>query len=47
VRAWLEDAEGTMRFTTDQRYSVITRGAATHFDLVMKDLGPRGMPLRL
>jgi putative lipoprotein len=47
VRAWLEDAEGRMRYTTDQRYAVITRGAPTHVDLVMKGVGPGGPSLRL
>lgn len=42
VRAWLEDAEGRMRFTTDQRYAVITQGAPTHVDLVMKGVGLGG-----
>ena len=39
VRAWIEDAEGRMRFTTDQRYAVITRGAPTYADLTLKALG--------
>lgn len=47
VRAWLEDPEGRMRFTTDQRYAVITHGAPTHVDLVMKGVGPDGTSLRL
>lgn len=47
VRAWLEDAEGRMRFTTDQRYTVITHGAPTNVDLVMKAVGSGGPSLRL
>lgn len=39
VRAWIEDTEGRMRFTTDQRYAVITRGAPTHVDLILKGVG--------
>ncbi|MGE5712239.1 MAG: YbaY family lipoprotein [Betaproteobacteria bacterium] len=39
VRAWLEDAEGRMRFTTDRRYAVITRSAPTHADVTLKALG--------
>lgn len=39
VRAWIEDAEGRMRFTTDQRYAVITRGAPTYANLTLKALG--------
>lgn len=41
VRAWLEDAQGRMRFTTDRRYAVITQGAPTHVDLVMRAVGQR------
>lgn len=47
VRAWLEDTEGRMRFTTDQRYAVITHGAPTHVDLVMKGVGSGGLSIRL
>lgn len=47
VRAWLEDRDGRMRFTTDQRYAVITHGAPTHIDLVMKGVGPGGLSPRL
>lgn len=43
VRAWLEDREGRMRFTTDQRSPVLTRGAPAHVDLVMKGIGS-GVP---
>lgn len=39
VRAWIEDAEGRMRFSTDERYAVITRGAASHVDLSLKSIG--------
>jgi putative lipoprotein len=46
VRAWLEDPEGRMRFTTDQRYAVITQGAPTHVDLVMKGVGTGGLSPR-
>ena len=46
VRAWLEDADGRMRFTTDQRYAVITQGAPTQVDLVMKGVGLDGPSLR-
>jgi putative lipoprotein len=46
VRAWLEDADGKMRFTTDQRHAVITRGAPQHVDLVMKGIGLGGPTLR-
>lgn len=46
VRAWLEDTDGRMRFTTDQRYAVITHGAPTHVDLVMKGVGPGGLSPR-
>lgn len=47
VRAWLEDTEGRMRFTTDQRYPVLTRGAPAQVDLVMKGVGQGGPSLRL
>lgn len=38
VRAWIEDAEGQMRFTTDQRYAAMTRGAPFHVDLRLKSI---------
>ena len=42
VRAWLEDGQGRMRFTTDQRHAVVTRGAPTHVDLVLRSVGQGG-----
>lgn len=38
VSARLEDADGRLRFVTDQRYAVITRGAPTHVDLVLRQV---------
>ena len=38
VSARLEDANGRLRFITDQRYAVITRGAPTHVDLVLRQV---------
>lgn len=38
VSARMEDTNGRLRFVTDQRYAVITRGAPTHVDLVMRQV---------
>jgi putative lipoprotein len=38
VSARMEDANGRLRFVTDQRYAVITRGAPTQVDLVMRQV---------
>lgn len=38
VSARMEDANGRLRFITDQRYAVITRGAPTHVDLVLRQV---------
>jgi putative lipoprotein len=35
VQARIEDG-GTLRFVNDQRYAVITRGAPTHVDMVLR-----------
>jgi putative lipoprotein len=39
VSARIEGADGRLRFVTDQRYAVITRGAPTHVDLVLRGTG--------
>jgi putative lipoprotein len=41
VSARMEDTNGRVRFVTDQRYAVITRGASTHVDLVLHQVGSR------
>ena len=38
VSARMEDASGRLRFITDQRYAVITRGAPMHVELVMRQV---------
>lgn len=38
VSARMEDVNGRLRFITDQRYAVITRGAPTHVDMVMRQV---------
>ncbi|HQR57609.1 MAG TPA: YbaY family lipoprotein [Burkholderiaceae bacterium] len=38
VSARMEDANGRLRFITDQHYAVITRGAPTHVDLVLRQV---------
>ena len=38
VQARIED-EGKLRFINDQRYAVITRGAPTHVELVLRAVG--------
>jgi putative lipoprotein len=39
VSARMEDANGRLRFITDQRYAVITRDAPTHVELVLRQVG--------
>jgi putative lipoprotein len=39
VSARIEGADGRLRFATDQRHAVITRGAPTHVDLVLRQTG--------
>jgi putative lipoprotein len=41
VQARIE-AEGGLRFINDARYAVLTRGAPTHVDMVLKAVGGRG-----
>jgi putative lipoprotein len=41
VSARIEGADGRLQFVVDQRYSVITRGAPTHADLVLRQTGGR------
>jgi len=38
VSARIED-DGRLRFISDQRYAVITRGAPTHVDMVLRSVG--------
>jgi putative lipoprotein len=40
VQARIEE-DGELRFTSDQRYAVITRGAPRHVDLLLRSVGPR------
>jgi len=39
VQARIED-DGKLRFISDQRYAVLTRGAPTHVDMVLKAVAP-------
>lgn len=41
VQARIEDG-GQLRFINDQRYAVITRGAPTRVDMVLKSVGGQG-----
>jgi uncharacterized lipoprotein YbaY len=34
------EVDGKLRFINDQRYAVITRGAPTHVEMVLKPVGP-------
>lgn len=43
VQARIED-DGKLRFINDQRYVVITRGAPTHVELLLKSVGSAGAP---
>jgi putative lipoprotein len=36
VSARIQDKDGRLRFISDQRYAVITRGAPTHVDIVLR-----------
>jgi uncharacterized lipoprotein YbaY len=38
VQARIEE-DGKLRFISDQHYGVITRGAPTHVDMVLKAVG--------
>lgn len=41
VQARIEDG-GQLRFINDQRYSVLTRGAPAHVDMVLRSVGTPG-----